>query len=76
MKEVIAKLINKFRRDLKINQVELGKIMGVTGAAISYWESGKRTPKLKDYIKLVMYYNQAMRDKKNTQEWGIYKNLK
>ena len=44
----IANSIKQARKDAKISQTELANRIGVTHAAISYWENGVNIPNVKD----------------------------
>ena len=44
----IANSIKQARREANISQEELAKRIGVTHAAISYWENGINIPNVKD----------------------------
>ena len=48
LNEKISKSIKQARKDLGISQVELAKRVGVTHAAISFWENGVNIPNVKD----------------------------
>lgn len=36
--------IRKLREDTNLNQVKFGQLMGVSAAAVGYWERGERQP--------------------------------
>lgn len=44
--------IKKFRKDKKISQIDLAKIMKVNQSTISQWENDTRTPNVKQAVKL------------------------
>jgi len=37
-----------YRKKKRLTQKQLGKLLGVSDAAVARWESGKREPRLKD----------------------------
>ena len=49
----IALTIRKKRDKLGLSQPEFGKLLGKSGGAISYWESGKRRPDILMYQKIL-----------------------
>lgn len=46
-------LIKKLRKKLKLNQTDLGDLVGVSGVTVGYWESGKVKPLPKSKIKIL-----------------------
>lgn len=52
------------RKELDISQSALGKILGVTGAAISNYENDRRDISAADFQVIVNYYQ----DQKNNQQ--------
>jgi len=44
----ISNSIKQARKEAKISQMELAKRIGVTHAAISFWENGVNIPNVKD----------------------------
>lgn len=40
------------RLDHNLSQEELGKKIGVSGSSIGFWETGKRSPKIKQVVKI------------------------
>ena len=44
----ISNSIKQARKDAKLSQTELANRIGVTHAAISYWENGVNIPNVKD----------------------------
>lgn len=58
MKEnVIGKSIKQNRLERKISQTTLAKAIGVTHAAISYWENGVNLPNISDCWKMAEFMN-------------------
>jgi DNA-binding transcriptional regulator YiaG len=47
------KLLKKLRGRLKVSQGELAKLVGVTTAAVGFWESGKSQPKPETKARIV-----------------------
>ncbi len=54
---VIGKSIKQNRLERKISQNTLAKAIGVTHAAISYWENGVNLPNINDCWKMAEYMN-------------------
>ncbi len=68
----VHKLVNRIielRAEKNISQVQLASEIGMTGQALSYYERGKREPKLETWQKLADYfgvsvgYLQGIKDK-------------
>lgn len=58
MKEnIIGKSIKQNRLERKISQTTLAKAIGVTHAAISFWENGVNLPNIYDCWKMAEYMN-------------------
>ena len=53
--DIKSKLIS-LRAEHNLTQKELGKIAGVSGAAISAWELGDRSPKIKPLQNICLYF--------------------
>lgn len=51
-----------YRKKEKLTQEELGKLVGVTGRAIGYYEKGKREPKLTIAKKLADLFNTSIEE--------------
>lgn len=49
--------LKELRKKANISQLELGKIIGVTGQTVLNWESGIYEPKIEYLIKLADYFN-------------------
>ena len=54
---VIGVSIKQNRLERKISQTTLAKAIGVTHAAISYWENGVNIPNINDCWKMAEYMN-------------------
>ena len=57
-------MVTKFQNRLKelrvaqgLSQKDLGKAIGATYSAISYWETGINEPKIRHVIALAQYFN-------------------
>ena len=48
--------LRKARERVGLSQVKVAKIIGVTGGAVSQWESGLTHPKVRDLAKLAAIY--------------------
>lgn len=57
MENVIRKSIKQNRVERKITQSQLADAIGVTHAAISYWENGVNIPNISDCWKMADYMN-------------------
>jgi len=55
-------LIKKLRKRLKISQPELAKLLGVSPAAVGFWESGKSNPRVETKTRIVALRNLGRRD--------------
>ena len=49
--------LKELRKKANISQLELGKMIGVTGQTVLNWESGIYEPKIEYLIKLADYFN-------------------
>lgn len=49
--------LQKLRKQSKLSQTDLAKMLGVTRQAISLYEQGKRQLKEKDINTLIKYFN-------------------
>ena len=47
-----AQRVSALRSHLRENQVQFAKRFNVTQTMVSYWESGKKEPSLKNYIRM------------------------
>ena len=54
---VIGKAIKQNRLERKISQTALANAIGVTHAAISYWENGVNIPNISDCWKMAEFMN-------------------
>lgn len=52
----ISEIIIGLRKERNISQTELGKAIGVSARAISYWEQGVNEPKATYIAKLAEYF--------------------
>lgn len=50
--------IKKFRHQSNLTQTELAQFCGITKAAISNYEQGTRTPRLKHLVLMVKTFNE------------------
>ncbi len=50
--QFIIEIVRGRRKDLKMTQEELGKILGVQKAFISKFESGKRIPRVDTFLRI------------------------
>lgn len=57
MENIIGKSIKQNRLERKITQSQLADAIGVTHAAISYWENGVNIPNISDCWKMADYMN-------------------
>lgn len=57
MENIIGKSIKQNRVERKITQSQLADAIGVTHAAISYWENGVNIPNISDCWKMADYMN-------------------
>jgi len=64
MKYTIGVLIAKMRKDMGLSQEKFGKLFDRTGAIVSYWEKGLRTPGMVTYRKILDIYNAFLEAKK------------
>lgn len=48
--------IKKWREKLNITQEELALSIGVTKAAVSYWDNGKRMPSIENLLRLAKMF--------------------
>lgn len=56
IKKQIGQRIREERKEKKISQTELSKIVNTTQDTISLWEKGKSAPNIEDIIKLSDYF--------------------
>lgn len=52
IKEKIGVSIKTYRKNAKLSQVELASKIGVTRAAVSFWENGINIPNVEDCWKI------------------------
>ena len=57
MKNSLNENIRNFRVARGINQIELGKILGVTKQCVSNWENDNVLPSVEMLVKLADYFN-------------------
>ncbi len=57
-------LIRKLRARLALSQADLGKLLGVTGAAVVFWEQGRSRPTPEKKVGLVALRKLGRRDVK------------
>ncbi|MBE7082232.1 MAG: helix-turn-helix transcriptional regulator [Clostridiales bacterium] len=53
----IAKLIKELRKEKKLTQTELAKLLNTTQDTISLWELGKSLPSVIDLVNLCKIFN-------------------
>ncbi len=53
----LGQKLRELREEKKISQQELGKIIGVSDAAICNWENGTNEPKASYIKKLAIFFN-------------------
>ena len=63
--EEILKNMKNFRKRLKMTQAEMAKLLGVSQATISYWESEKKDMGLDDAIRVTQILGIEIFDKQN-----------
>ena len=54
---MIGERLRKLRKDKKLNQSELGSILGVQNAAVSRYENDKDDPSDKIKVEIAKYFN-------------------
>lgn len=54
---MLGEILKSLRDEKKLTQNELGKIVGITGRNISYYENGERIPPVDVLIKFANYFN-------------------
>jgi len=57
-----AKLIKKLRKRLNVTQPELARLVGVSNAAVGFWESGKSNPRPVLKVKIAALRQLGRRD--------------
>lgn len=50
--EKIGQRIHARRKELKLSQKELGRLVGVSHATVSYWEADTNAPKTENFLNL------------------------
>ena len=55
--EEIGKGIRALRVRSGLSQVEFGRLIGASGRAVHYWESGKRRPRLQYILRMSYTFN-------------------
>ncbi len=74
---VVSRKIRERRRDAGMSQRTLASHLGVTPAAVCYYESGSRTPSLNVLIKIICVLGFSLRDCIETLEAaGVVKQKK
>ncbi len=63
---MIGNIIHKLRRDNKLSQDKLAKIIGCSQALISWWENNSVSPKSEYLIKLNKIFNGKLFEELNT----------
>ncbi len=53
----ISEKIRRLRAEVDLTQEQFGKIAGVSGKAVSTWESGEKEPRMKALQMLCAHYN-------------------
>ncbi len=56
MKEVFAERFKELREEAGISQEKLADALGVSHGIISFWETGKREPKLSNLVIIAEYF--------------------
>lgn len=54
--ETFAERLKELRTEKNLTQVELAKATNLSKSAISFWESGERTPNINAVIVLAKYF--------------------
>lgn len=52
--------LEEARKKTGLSQAEVGKALGVSSAAVCYWETGKNTPRLKLLYKIADLYGLSL----------------
>ena len=58
----ISEKIRRLRADNDLTQEQFGKIAGVSGKAVSTWESGEKEPRMKALQHLCAHYNRDLNE--------------
>lgn len=58
----VEQKIKKLRLEHKLSQEDLAKKIGVSAASIGFWENGKRSPKIKQVIKMAHVFGVEWQD--------------
>jgi transcriptional regulator with XRE-family HTH domain len=49
--------LKELRKASKLNQEELGNILGITKSSVCCYEKGTRTPLIRELVKIADYFN-------------------
>ncbi len=52
-----AERLKELRAEKNIGQNALAKVLGLSNASVSYWETGKQTPSAEAVFKLALFFN-------------------
>lgn len=52
-----AERLKELRTEKNIGQNALAKVLGLSNASVSYWETGKQTPSAEAVFKLAQFFN-------------------
>ena len=52
-----AERLKELRTEKNIGQNALAKVLGLSNASVSYWETGKQTPSAEAVFKLALFFN-------------------
>ena len=52
-----AERLKELRAEKNIGQNALAKVLGLSNASVSYWETGKQTPSAEAVFKLAQFFN-------------------
>jgi len=58
----VGEALRRAREQKGLTQAQVAKLVGKTQAAISFWESGRRSPHLNDLVELVAHLNLDLED--------------
>ena len=67
-KEEIGRRIKKLRMKRGLSVNDLGKILGISPAAVSYYETGQRTPRDKIKVRFAKFFDVDIKDFFFTEE--------
>ena len=54
------KMLKELREKEKLTQAKLGKIVGVSGRSVGFYETGERIPKLEVAIKIANFFKKSV----------------